>query len=152
MFLVPKTDQAKKERTRMNKKLSSKDVVEHFSRETQKHATHLPNIDFRLLVGTPVFLECLGDSRFVHTVYGERELVEIQILESADILKAGEQYSMWLTQKVIQTKIQKFKPLQGKRLCVVCLGKKEGKRFTYMDYYIGSEEEGRSILKDVRGA
>jgi len=135
----------------MNKKLSSKDVVEHFSRETQKHAAHLPNIDFRLLVGTPLFLECLGNSRFVHTVYGERELVEIQILEGADTLKAGEQYTWWF-QKVIQTKIQKFKPLQGKRLCVVCLGKKEGKRFTYIDYYVGSEEEGRSILKDVRGA
>jgi hypothetical protein len=128
-----------------------KDIIERFAREKQKSGRELPNIDFRDLIGAPVFLECVCNSRIVHTVHGERELAEVRILEDADTLKKGEEYTWWLTQKVVQTKIQEYKPLKGRKLCIVCLGEKRGHRFSYFDYYIGSEEEGRSILEDLGG-
>jgi hypothetical protein len=132
------------------KALDKEGLIRYFQRKAQPSDSRVRNIDFGHLIGIPIFLICLGNSRLVHTMYGDRELVEIELLENAGDLQAGEHFAWWLTQRVVQTKIQRFKPLNGKKVCVVALGKKKGHRFAYFDYYIGSAEEGRAILDEMR--
>ena len=72
--------------------LKKEEVIKRFQNEVQSSGSRIPDIDFRQLIGISVFLKCLGDSRLVHTVYGDRELVEVQLLEDAGDLKAGEHF------------------------------------------------------------
>lgn len=109
----------------------------------------LQTINFDDLKGLPVFFECVSEARLIQTKHGEREVVDIRILQDIEPLKEGEEYSWFLVQTVVQSKIQAYKPLEGQRLCIIYLGKRRGQRYDYKDYWIGTEEEGRRLIEET---
>ena len=110
-----------------------------------------PTIDFAELEGLPVFIGCVSEARSIKTKHGEREAVDIQILQDVGPLEEGTELTWWLTQAVVRSKIEAFKPLEGRRLCVICLGKRRGQRYEYVDYFIGTEAEGWKLLEETFG-
>lgn len=147
----PRTRKRKNEDFASNFTLEKKAKLLRRLNELKGKPPSPPTINFTELEGLPVFLECISEARFVKTRHGDREAVDIRILRDVGSHKEGDDYTWWLTQTVVRSKIEFFKPLEGRRLCVICLGEREGQRYDYFDYYIDTEEEGWKLLEETFG-
>lgn len=116
--------------------------------------TGLPSLKFKQ--NLPVFIKTSAPSRMTKTQYGEREIIQVEIIEPKTMREnpPGTIMTMWITQEVFRTKLEVFRNKEGiipgdLKLCIVNLGKVKGKRFSYNDYYIGTAEQGKKILEDL---
>ena len=107
--------------------------------------------------GVPIFFKTISESRIVGSQYGDREIVDVEIIEPLTVPEnpVGTQLSMWLTQRVIVSKMKNFKNTNnvipaGLELCIVSLGKRRGgSGYQYEDYWIGKAEDAKLVLKDI---
>jgi len=133
--------------------LSNREEVARKFQKAAKESTGLPSLKFQRNV--PVFVKTVGKSRMTSTQYGEREIVNVEILEPKTMKDnpPGTRMTMWVTQEVFRTKMEPFRGPDGwippdVELCIVNIGETKGKRFSYQDYYIGTKEQGIKILEE----
>jgi len=81
----------------------------------------------------------LSEPRQVKTIYGEANVVNIELIKSNDHTVQPGTYSIFISQVVLWREIKRYLPITGKTLVVANLGKPEGKK--YKIYRVMTAEE-----------
>ncbi|MEM2857158.1 MAG: hypothetical protein QW416_08670 [Candidatus Nitrosocaldaceae archaeon] len=100
-------------------------------------------------------IEFLSEIRNVNTKNGEIEVVDARVegyetreseredgdktIVTRERVEYNGDYSLVLSKAVLASKIKKLGSLEGKRIVIIGLGKREEKN--YLDYYIATEDE-----------
>ncbi|MEM4324097.1 MAG: hypothetical protein QXK74_08695 [Candidatus Nitrosocaldaceae archaeon] len=100
-------------------------------------------------------IEFLSEIRNVNTKNGEIEVVDARVegcetreseredndktIVTREKVEYNGDYSLVLSKAVLASKIKKLGSLEGKRIVIIGLGKREEKN--YLDYYIATEDE-----------
>jgi len=92
----------------------------------------------QLQVHEPVLVECTAEERIIQTKYGDFPVVDVKDVQT------GKGWTIIMKHKLLLEKMLQFKPLRGKRMYIMNLGKAPNKK--YYDYIVMLEEDVKKSL------
>jgi len=93
-----------------------------------------------LRIQEPVLVECTAEERTIQTKYGD-----FPVLDVKDV-KTGKEWTIIMKHKLLLEKMLEFKPLTGKRVYIMNLGKVPKKN--YYDYIVMLENDVKRYLAE----